>query len=165
MFAVAVGGGSLQPFSSTSDKAERSFRSLAIGKRRVPETNPLRETVERFSWTKPLSSLCRLIQFGKQNRRTEITREGMTHTVEFIKMILMGRTLEGFAGIGSPAAFEIRHRIHGAGKLRVQKCVGKKIEAADFGRRCIVMTNRSRKVKKLSRAANICDGVSCPGRA
>jgi hypothetical protein len=133
----------LRAIRSISDKAERSFRSLATGKRRVPETNPLRETSERCSWTKPLSSLCGLIQFGKPNRRTEIIRGGMANAVEFVNPMLGGRTLGGFAGIRFAAAFAISRRVHGAGKLRAQRCVDEKIEAANCERQRIVMTNRS----------------------
>jgi outer membrane protein assembly factor BamB len=38
---------------------------------RVSEANPLRETLERFYWTKPLSSLCGLFQSRKEKRRFE----------------------------------------------------------------------------------------------
>jgi len=81
------------PLSSASDKAERSFRSLATGRRRVPEINPLRETSERCSWTKPLSSLCRLFQFGKEKRRLKTAPGKMANACESVNPVLGGRIL------------------------------------------------------------------------
>ncbi len=59
---------------------------------RVPETNPLRETLERFCWTKPLSSLCGLLQSKEgEEQGPETTRGEMAVAIEFVIPILRSR--------------------------------------------------------------------------
>src|SRR4030095_3135276 len=62
---------------------QRDLSEVSRQERDVHLANRLRETSERFSWTKPLSSLCGLFQSGRDGRRFATALRGRAHDTDW----------------------------------------------------------------------------------